>query len=508
MMVVPDEPPKAKGRHRVDVENEIIRRRERESRRHQTWSTAERYFKHFDKVNTKYDAWTSPRYYEDNNKMLATIESKRAKEEALARRRDKLRKLLEEEQSSYEIEAMVKKNLSLTRPTKRDEVPVEILKDVTSETRRREEERRRKEAELKLYHQWRINNPIVRQYESKYRFKDLKLSWLDQQIEKRMQDENEARENEKSIREQEERLARAKEVEQELREEIEHKKLSLKKDLEAQMRELEDRQKVSEELRQREERDMKRKLDLEELEAKQREEHKRRLDRECVLYNVKQYKSRLKLKAEEVRENLVKDREFSAKLQELELQELVRNDIERKKIKDEIARFLKLVKEQQELEKQRQKHMEFIFDSEAKAIYEKQSEAWRLEEACRKKLLDEVLDTVKRQVKENLEKDRERQRQVLREREEMLTKVEEYDRELEALKEEEKKRKLARKQVLDEGAKLKKEMKKREENARLKEIDEELERVRKEEERLRKEILEIQRRHGPSRPSGRARPFY
>jgi hypothetical protein len=52
-----------------------------------------------------------------------------------------------------------------------------------------EDERRRHEAELKLYHQWRSGNPVLKHYERMQKSRDLKLSWLDQQIENRMQKE-------------------------------------------------------------------------------------------------------------------------------------------------------------------------------------------------------------------------------------------------------------------------------------------------------------------------------
>lgn len=188
MMWIGDGPPKERGRHRAKVEGDIIRRRERDYKHQQMWEGALDNYRRWDKINTKYDEWTSPRYYEDNNKLIAETRKKREKEELLIKRRENLRKLLEQEEKTYEIELMVKKNLKFAEPpakSKADDIPIETLKDVNNELKLKEEEKRRREAELKLYHQWRNNNPIVRQFESKYRFKDLKLSWLDQQIEKK-----------------------------------------------------------------------------------------------------------------------------------------------------------------------------------------------------------------------------------------------------------------------------------------------------------------------------------
>lgn len=70
MMLMGDGPPKERGRHRTKVENDIISRRERDFRHQQMWTGAVDYYKHWGKINTKFEEWTSPRYYEDNNKML------------------------------------------------------------------------------------------------------------------------------------------------------------------------------------------------------------------------------------------------------------------------------------------------------------------------------------------------------------------------------------------------------------------------------------------------------
>ncbi|XP_050292965.1 trichoplein keratin filament-binding protein isoform X1 [Anthonomus grandis grandis] len=506
MLMMSDDPPKERGRHRVKVENQMIRKREREFRHQQMWTGAESYYKRWDNINHRIDEWTSPRYYEENNKMLADMRLKRDKEELLIKRRENLKKLLEQEQNSYQIEMMVKKSLAIKEQSPRP-VPTEVLKDVNIELKKKEEEKRKREAELKLYHQWRINNPIVRQFESKYRFKDLKLSWLDQQIEKRMQKENEEQECQKIIKEQEARIQEERLKEEQIRKENAEKEVKLKEYLDKQVEELKSKQKLSDQLKKQEIQEEKHKRQLTELECLAKEEEKKRQAKEIALFNIKQHKMKLKQRAIDVQEALKEDQELILRMKRLEMEDLIADTKKRNEIKQGLKEFLDIVKDQQELEKHRQKHLDFIFDSEAKAIYDKQLEMWKKEELARKKLLKQVLDTVNKQVQENLEKNKKKQMEVLREREEMLAKIEQYNQELVELRQEEAKKHAQKTKMREAELKLNKLKKKHEEHNKLKEIDEELERVRREEERLQKEILEIQRRQGPIRPRTRTRIF-
>ncbi|XP_076255503.1 trichoplein keratin filament-binding protein-like isoform X2 [Rhynchophorus ferrugineus] len=511
MMVMGDGPPKERGRHRTKVENDIISRRERDFRHQQMWSGAVDYYKRWDKINTKFDEWTSPRYYEDNNKMLGDIRAKRDKEELMEKRRSRLKKLLDEEEKSWEIELMVKKNADSTNKpqgNKNRDDELEVLKEVNNELKSKEDEKRRREAELKLYHQWRKNNPIVRQYESRYKIKDLKLSWLDQQIEKKMQKEKEENDCKMFIKQQEDRMKREQEQEVLHQKEIDEKKVKLKENLDKQIEELKNRQQISEKLKNQEDTDLRNKLELENLEKITEEEETRRLAKECALYNIKQHKLKLKQKAIDIQEDLEREEELLLKMKSLELQNLIQDESKKNEIKEGLRQFLDIIKDQKDLEKRRQKHLEFIFESEAKSIYNKQLEIWNKEEMCRKTLLQEVLDTVKNQIADNLKINKERQKENLKEREKITKMLEEYDQEVEHLKAEEEKSKQMRKKLLEEDIQLKKARKKKEEHSKLKEIDAELERVRKEEERLQKEILEMQRKRGPFKPLPRSRLFF
>lgn len=208
---------------------------------------------------------------------------------------------------------------------------------------------------------------------------------------------------------------------------------------------------------------------------------------------------KLKQRAYDIQQNIKQDELLVARLKETELKKVLSDEIKRNEVEQALNEFLIIVKEQKELEKQRKKHLEFLFDSEARAVFERQSEIWRQEENTRKKFLDHVLETLKNQIEHNLFVNKERQKQVLLEQEAVTNKIEEYNKELQTLRHEAETRKNQKKKNLDEDIKIKNVQKKMEENFKLREINEELERIRKEEDRLKQEILRIQQNGVPNR---------
>lgn len=77
----------------------------------------------------------------------------------LQERRQRLSALLYSENSQYEIELARQKGCHNSH----HRIPLEELKSVNYELKRREEENQRREAELKLYHQWRVKQPSIRE---------------------------------------------------------------------------------------------------------------------------------------------------------------------------------------------------------------------------------------------------------------------------------------------------------------------------------------------------------
>lgn len=486
--------------HRIDVENDMIKRREREFKHQSRWNGQVQYYKTFEKANNKYENWTSPRYYEENNQMIEKIRKERDKKDSNEKRREKLRKLYMEENDSYEIELMVRNRDKFLLPRKKsDDIPGELLKEINQGLKLEEEDRRRHQAELGLYNHWRNNNHTVRNYERILRNKDLKLSWLDQQIQKRMEREKEEEECRRILIDREKTIAQQKLQEEEFQKEIQVRNQNLRRDLEEQMRELEEKQKKTDELRMQEDEDQRVRFQLVEIEEKQRLENKRRDDREFALFNIKQHKMKLKQKAVDIEENLKSEKELVEDILKAQLAEQLENETKKHELQQTLKEFLKYAREQQELEKQRRKYLDFIFDSEAKFMYEKQCEIWHEEQKGRQRLLSDVLATIKHQIKEKSDRIKSKQIQLLDEREEALRTLEKYNREMQELQEEANKRKVEFKQGIDKQIKERNKKRKELETYEQRNVENQLEVARKEEERIRKEIVKLQQKQGPVR---------
>ncbi|KAF2882783.1 hypothetical protein ILUMI_23295 [Ignelater luminosus] len=491
--------PSARSIAKLDAEKRMVKRREKEYEHQTRWGNQVQYYKSWEKANNKFEEWTSPRYYETNNQMIEELKKKRDRQENLEKRREKLRKLYAEEDRSYEIELMVRNRHKYARNCGGGDVPIGVLKEVNVGLKLAEEERRKHEAELALYHHWRNNNPILREHERARTTRDIKLSWLDQQVEKRLEKERAEEECRKMLEERGKRLEEEKAKEQQIEREIEMKNERLLQDLSKQIEDLKLKQKESEKLQQKENEEMKKLAELEEIEERHRALMKRKVERELALENLKQHKLKLKQKASDIQENLERERELVTKLQESEIAEKMEDDMKKREVKKAMSEFLKFARDQQDLEMQRQKYFSFVFDSEAKLIYQRQRELWLEEQKSREALLKDVLDTIKEQVDEKIQRNKEKQREVLEERQNALKLIEQYDEDIRRNKEEEQRKKMEWRKGLEEQIK---EKAAREKEAKLleeKRLDLELESARKEEERLRKEIMELQRKQGPIR---------
>lgn len=486
--------PKGRGRilHRTEIEHRISEKRQKEYMRLQHWSDVDSYYKHFENQNSKFGDWTSSRYYETQKVKMEEAKKELQKKESLEKRREKLRKLIFEEEQSYNIELTVKNREKFRRP-RLNEIPTELLRDVNVGLKMKEEERRQKEAELALYHQWRNNSSSVREYERNLRSKELKLSWLDQQIEKRMKKERQQEECKKMLAERDKRLAKLKEEEEDFKKQQKEKQERLRKDLEHQMEILSLKAAETERLKAIEQERLKEKLKLDELIAAKHREEERIKACELALYNVRHHRMKLKQRSQTVEEELKQQEAIIKQLRDSQIADAIEDARKKKEWKEAVDQFLDVLGQQRALEKKRQEQMDFVFDSEANAILKKQTEIWDKEKAARKQLLDDVVDAVRKQIQLKVEQNRKEQMEVILEREKNLELLEKYNEELEKAKEEEKEKQAERKKELDEQVKEKVELRRQLKTMEQKNLDLELQKTREEEERLKKEIAKMQR---------------
>lgn len=117
--------------HRVRMENDMIKKREKQYHYDQLWKGQKQYYEHWDKKNTKFEEWTSPRYHEENNKLIEKIKTGREHEDNLEKRRSKLRLLFAEEEKAYQVELMVHKTKNASFQRRRiEDVPTEVLEEL------------------------------------------------------------------------------------------------------------------------------------------------------------------------------------------------------------------------------------------------------------------------------------------------------------------------------------------------------------------------------------------
>lgn len=118
--------------HRVRTENDMIKKREKQYHYDQFWNRQKQYYEHWDKKNTKFEEWTSPRYHEENNKLIDKIKTKREHEDSLQKRRKTLRNLLAEEDKAYQVELMAykTKNANFYHRPKVEDVSTDVLEEL------------------------------------------------------------------------------------------------------------------------------------------------------------------------------------------------------------------------------------------------------------------------------------------------------------------------------------------------------------------------------------------
>lgn len=487
-------------------QNRLVRQRESEFKREQQWGTTVKYYDQMSRKNTRYEAWTSPRYYKTNNQLLEEIKKDKDKKDLLEQRREKLKQLFHDEEKTYEIEMIVRNRDKLMKAPAIDSaksIPTQILSELNLGLKQADESKRRHEAEIKLYHSWRSNNPLIRDHERKHRAKDIKFSWLDQQIEKRLKREEDEKRHKKFLKERESRLEEQRQQDELIQQETRRKNEQLQEELEQQIAQLKLKNDCTEDLKRQENQDVAAQQNIQQLEDKLQAEMLRRRDREIALFNLKQHKLKFKAKIADVNTNLQKESEL---IQEM-LQQDIANSISEEDKKLEIRRtmleFLEVARQQKELEKKREDFLSFVFDSEAQNMYQKQVEIWNKEQKARENLLTDVLETVKRQITTNLEKNREKQHDLIQERQIMLDAVEHMNEQMERNNFEAQQKKLDYRKDLDDQVKENIIRKEQKALCDQKRMEEEMERIRKEEARLEKEIRSLQSGRSKDRNYGR-----
>ena len=209
---------------KMRLENEIIRKREAETRRSETARSNDRYYQNWNLQTEKFDDWTSPRSAQLSHRYSKLRET----EAEVETRRIKLKKLYQEDR--------LKQEQALKRIQEEEERQKwENMKDKVQNFRHSRNVKIREEVESRQHEQWKSTSASFRAFESELKKQQQQEVWtkqLQQKEEEKIliaeEKKREAAEMERLIRE--ERMREGMEQKKEL-----EKKQQWKRDLDEQV---------------------------------------------------------------------------------------------------------------------------------------------------------------------------------------------------------------------------------------------------------------------------------
>ncbi|XP_018912390.1 trichoplein keratin filament-binding protein isoform X1 [Bemisia tabaci] len=419
------------GRYSARREEElIVRKRNAESLHREHWNHVTKYFQVWDVRASKFSAWTSPEYYNSSFQGYEKRVENEKKKQKLIERREKLAAFLHAEEKEYNEELKRSRRTRSGSGSVLKTMPLEELKNLNVEMKMKEEESRKREAELKNYLVWKSNQPVLRDFHRQQQEKFVKQCWVDQIKEK----QEEKRREEEFNKQLEKKEAELKMEEEERAKEALKKKqaeaAALKQQLLHQIELLKEKERRTEELKEQERRELALRKQLEDINVHRELIELHRKKKEHSQFLTRQYEVKLKRQTMEVQEELAEDKKILDRISKALLEEQELDAARKEEIKKEMIRVNSLLKEMNELEKKREKQLDFIFYEEAKRLWEQQEKQWKQEKAAREKLMKEVIGTLEKQISDKLKQNLDAQKELIEERESLLSSVESMNDEI------------------------------------------------------------------------------
>lgn len=160
------------------LENEIVRKREAETRRCETARSNDRYFQQWNLQTEKFDDWTSTRSMQLSNRNFKIHET----ESEVQARREKLKMLYQEEKLQQE--------LALKKMKEDDEkLKWEKMKDKVQHFRHSKDIKLKELVEIREHEQWKSNSASFKEFESELKKQQQQEVWkiqLQQKEEEKM----------------------------------------------------------------------------------------------------------------------------------------------------------------------------------------------------------------------------------------------------------------------------------------------------------------------------------
>ncbi|RUS79147.1 hypothetical protein EGW08_013094 [Elysia chlorotica] len=403
-------------------EQAIVSQRNREDDFRNKWSDTANYFKKSDVRAAKQNAWSSTQAFQDRC-MSAYEESvdRDVKSSNLKRRRDKLGRLLAEENQAFQDELK-----GLSRPST---ARLEDMKARADGLKSAREEKRQKLAEEKLYQHWRENNPELRKAESEMLNEHVVGEWGDQMCEKEERLESARQENEVFARQMEEERLAALELERQREEARLTEQKSLKEVLREQMLEFKTREAEAKQWRLHQEELMRQKWELEQIEEQQRQREEERRKKDLGRALLRQHKAQMMRKSRVIQEELEQDRQLLESLIEKETENATLQTARREQSRADAQWMKQVIEDQLKLEKAREAELDMLYQEEAARMWQKRESEWEKERQARQRLMAEVLEERQAQISDQLHELQQQQEESLVRREELVREMELAQRE-------------------------------------------------------------------------------
>jgi len=393
-----------------------VTKRERTDRDKQNWSNFSTYIKREDVTSEYQNRWSRP-----CSATTRTISAKTARflqiRKNLLARKSKLTELLRAENEKFVAEME-----NIRHNSNRSEI--ESIKDRVEELRREKEMTRRSTAQERKMEMWRRDNPRIRSAHVERRRQEMVDIWSGQ-LEDRENEQREREEQRKRDRETLDREAEEARLQQKLQNDLRKKQQDeLREQLARQMAELKAKECEQNRLKnlERQYLENEERLNQEGLRQKQKAMQKRQKEHRNMLF--RQYRAQLLRRAHEIEEDLEQDLALLERIKHEEAQEI--------KLKDEKVReaqlcaqeAIELLRMKLKEEKEAQAEIEMLYRDQAEQWWEKRQAEWDSEQIARKQLLQDVLDDRRAQIKQNLENNRNHQREIISDRETLLHSIE------------------------------------------------------------------------------------
>lgn len=406
---------RAKPTVKKPLEYLILERRKQEELRNEANSLVH-YTKQFD-LKTTWEMQTDKKI--QRNAIKRRVEGLLEKEKySLEERRDKLRDLLAAEENEYLKEIASNEETMLERQAKMRE-KAKILRD------KREAERLAL-VEKKLDQRWRDQCEELRATLSK-RNQDLVIRERDEQIKIKEELAKQEQKEDKMFAElwEKDHLSKCKREEMETAMQLERNREMLRV-LNLQTAALEKQKEEIKRLREQEGELLREQAILRAIEEQKIREEKVRAqaDRRNMLdYSLK---LKMKKKAKEVQEELAIDMKILQQLLQESDNEAMEHLQRKRELNKEMHIYREYLDKQKKEEEEREKELDALIQGEVEKQWARRIEQWRQEKAARKKLMQDVLNTRKKQIEEKLLKTTEERREAEEERKRIQANIEQH----------------------------------------------------------------------------------